>query len=63
MSERSLMDDDFDPEDLEDGIIPGLDLQLGDEPEISGGDDLAEQDEENLYGNDVLVNPDELPGS
>ena len=47
-------------DDLEDGVLPGVDLQLGDDPEISGGDDLAEMDEENLYGNDVIVDGEEL---
>jgi hypothetical protein len=56
---------DFDPDalglpsepgdDPEEGVLPGVDLQLGEDEEISGGDDLAEQDEENMYGNDVLV--------
>ena len=53
MTERDS-DDSLD-DDAEDGILPGLDLGLGDEAEISGGDDLAEQDEENMYGNDVLT--------
>jgi hypothetical protein len=37
------------------GLLPGVDLQLGDEDEVSGGDDLAALDEANLYGNDVIV--------
>ena len=63
LSERTRQDNNDDQtEELEDGIIPGLDMQLGDDPDISGGDDLAELDEENLYGNDVLVDSDEIPG-
>jgi hypothetical protein len=56
---------DFDPDalglppepedDPDEGVLPGVDLQLGEDEEISGGDDLAEQDEENMYGNDALV--------
>jgi len=51
----SDVDDDLTSldEDIKDGIIPGLDLGLGEDDEISGGDDLAEQDEENMYGNDA----------
>ena len=46
-----------DEENLENGVIPRLDLQLGGDVEASGeGDDgLASLDEENLYGNDVSV--------
>jgi hypothetical protein len=61
MSERDVIpvdENDMPIQDPEDGILPGVDLQLGDDPAISGGDDLAEIDEENLYGNDVIVDPD-----
>ena len=45
--------------DAEEGVLPGVDLTLGEELEISGGDDLAIQDEENMYGNDVVVDDEE----
>ena len=51
--------DEGDLQDAEQGALPGVDLQLGDEVEISGGDDLADQDEENLYGNDVIISDEE----
>ena len=41
--------------DLEDGVLPGVDLDLGSDTTISGGDDLAQFDEENMYGNDVFI--------
>ena len=44
--------------DVEDGVLPGVDLDLGSDTLISGGDDLARFDEENIYGNDVLVETD-----
>ncbi len=62
------LDIDLEPRDMppygdaEAGILPGIDLELGEDPEISGGDDLAEQDEENMYGNDVLVDEEDVPG-
>jgi hypothetical protein len=60
MPERDFDPDALDlppePEDDSDkGVLPGVDLQLGEDEEISGGDDLAEQDEENMFGNDALV--------
>ncbi len=45
--------------DLAEGRLPGIDLDLGSDSQISGGDDLANYDEENLYGNDVLVGSDD----
>lgn len=53
------IDDDPELPDLEDGILPDVDLDLGSDTEISGGDDLALMDEENMYGNDVLVGPED----
>ena len=55
MPERDFDPDALDlppePEDDSDkGVLPGVDLQLGEDEEISGGDDLAEQDEENMFG-------------
>jgi hypothetical protein len=47
--------EDDEIEDSGEGLLPGVDLQLGDDDEISGGDDLAALDEANLYGNDVIV--------
>jgi hypothetical protein len=47
--------EDEEIEDSGEGLLPGVDLQLGDDDEISGGDDLAALDEANLYGNDVIV--------
>lgn len=32
-------------------IVPALDLELDDEPEDPAADNLADQDEENMYGN------------
>lgn len=64
MTERvySIEDDEPDLPDLEEGILPGVDLDLGSESDISGGDDLAHLDEANLYGNDVMVaDEDEEP--
>ena len=57
MSERrrtDISDGELLP-DLDEGVLPGVDLDLGADSDISGGDDLAELDEENLYGNDVIV--------
>ena len=62
MSERiySVEDDDQEVPDLEEGILPGVDLDLGSETEISGGNDLSQMDEENMYGNDVALDyPDD----
>ena len=39
----------------QDGILPGVDLQLGGDDAAAGDDNLATLDEENLYGNDVIV--------
>lgn len=39
----------------QDGILPGVDLQLGGDEETAGDDNLADVDEENMYGNDVNV--------
>ncbi len=57
MNERIYSVENDDPEvpDLEEGVLPGVDLDLGSESEISGGDDLSRIDEENLYGNDVSL--------
>jgi len=58
MPERNRVDPFQDQSRLPDpdeGVIPDLDMQFGDDPEISGGDDLAKMDEENLYGSDVIV--------
>jgi hypothetical protein len=41
--------------DLEHGLLPGVDLDLGSDSDVSGGDDLSSIDEENLYGNDVII--------
>jgi len=46
--------------DLEEGKLPGVDLDLGSDTRISGGNDMADYDEENLYGNDVLVETDDV---
>jgi len=60
MTERHRpQQDDLELPDLEDGVLPDVDLGLGSDAEISGGDDLARLDEENLYGNDVLVGPED----
>lgn len=63
MTERIYSVEDDDPElpDLEEGVLPGVDLDLGSESEISGGNDLSRLDEENLYGNDVSLS-DPLDG-
>ena len=44
-------------EDPEDVLRPEVDLQMGGEEDLSGSGEegLAELDEENLYGNDVIV--------
>lgn len=52
---RTHFSDEESLPDLDEGILPGVDLDLGAESDISGGNDLAELDEENLYGNDVLI--------
>lgn len=60
MTERPRpIDDDPEIPDLEHGVLPDVDLDLGSDTEISGGDDLALMDEENMYGNDVLVGPED----
>ena len=43
--------------DSEDGYLPNVDLQLGGDEDLSGSGEegLAELDEENMYGNDVIV--------
>jgi hypothetical protein len=43
--------------DSEEGYLPNVDLQLGGDEDLagSGEEGLAELDEENLYGNDVIV--------
>ena len=46
--------------DLEDGVLPGVDLQLGGDDDAAGDHNLDTLDEENLYGNDVLVDPEEI---
>jgi hypothetical protein len=56
---------DFDPDalglpsepedDPEEGVLPGVDLNLGQDEDIAGGDNLAGHDEQNMYGNDALV--------
>ena len=40
------------------GRLPGVDLQLGAPPELAGDDNLAQLDEENMIGNDVIVEED-----
>ena len=40
------------------GRLPGIDLQVGGPPQTSGDDNLAAYDEENMYGNDVIVEED-----
>jgi hypothetical protein len=59
-----LRDGDGNPEitqfEIEEGVLPGVDLDLGSDTVISGGDDLAWADEENMYGNDVLVDTDDI---
>ena len=49
--------------DPEEGELPGVDLQLGAPEELSGSGDegLATLDEANMYGNDVIVDPDPDP--
>ncbi len=59
MSERRqdpLLDQPY-KDDPEDVLEPAVDLQLGGDVDLSGSgpDGLAELDEENLYGNDVMV--------
>ena len=43
--------------DSEEGYLPNVDLQLGGDEDLSGSGEegLAELDEENMYGNDVIV--------
>ena len=43
----------------EEGILPGVDLQLGGDDDAAGDNNLADLDEENLYGNDVIVDMEE----
>jgi hypothetical protein len=57
MTQRRLdpfQEDDADPGE---GVLPNLDLDLGGDEEAVGDadDDLASLDEENMYGNDVVV--------
>jgi hypothetical protein len=40
------------------GRLPGIDLHVGGPPQTSGDDNLATYDEENMYGNDVIVEED-----
>jgi hypothetical protein len=51
-----LLDEPFedDPQDI---LEPSVDLQLGGDDRLSGSGEegLAQLDEENLYGNDVIV--------
>lgn len=59
MTERRMdpFQETSDAPDLEEGELPGVDLQLGGDEDLSGSGEegLAELDEENLYGNDVIV--------
>lgn len=59
MNERRqvpLLDQPY-KDDPEDTLEPAVDLQLGGDEDLSGSGEegLAELDEENLYGNDVIV--------
>ena len=59
MTERRqdpLLDEPYE-DDPEDVLVPEVDLQLGGDVDLSGSGEegLAELDEENLYGNDVIV--------
>ena len=49
--------------DPEEGELPGVDLQLGGPDEVAGSGDegLATLDEQNMYGNDVIVDPEPDP--
>lgn len=62
MTERRMdpFQETSDQPDPADGELPGLDLQLGGDPDLSGSgeDGPAEYDEENMYGNDVIVDTD-----
>jgi len=59
MTERRMdpFQETSDVPDLEEGELPDVDLQLGGDEALSGSGDqgLAELDEENMYGNDVIV--------
>ena len=48
-------DDEFEVElpNPADGRLHGVELDLGNDQSSSGGDNLADIDEENMYGNDV----------
>ena len=48
--------DEMDPAN---GVLPGVDLQLGGDDEAAGDDNLAGLDEENMYDNDVIVDMEE----
>jgi hypothetical protein len=62
MTERKPdpFEDQSDQLDLEDGVLPGVDLQLGGDDDAAGDTSLDTLDEENLYGNDVIVNDEEI---
>jgi hypothetical protein len=62
MTERKSdpFEDQADLADLEDGVLPGVDLQLGGDDDAAGDTNLDTLDEENLYGNDVIVDNDEI---
>ena len=49
-----------DQPDLEEGILPGVDLQLGGDDDAAGDTNLDTLDEENLYGNDVIVDEQDI---
>ena len=53
-------EDQSDQPDLEEGVLPGVDLQLGGDDDAAGDTNLDSMDEENLYGNDVIVDEDEI---
>ena len=59
MTERRMdpFQDNSELTDSEEGFMPEVDLQLGGDEDLSGSGEegLAELDEENLYGNDVIV--------
>ncbi|HRA47114.1 MAG TPA: hypothetical protein PK819_03490 [Thermomicrobiales bacterium] len=61
MSERvRIGEEEFDVElpDPAEGRLRGVDLDLGVDTRIAGGKNLADHDEENMYGNDVPVDLD-----
>lgn len=62
MTERrpDPFENEFDEPGPQDGILNGVDLQLGGDDDAAGDDTLATLDEENLYGNDVIVNMEEV---